>query len=154
MSTGTLGASLWRRKRFVLKWFNVIYLNIPIKEAFNELCVCIRARVCATFTSCRHTSKLFRYNQVAPDVHILPPRSVCLSVCLCLYSPLLDLAGFFSLLIPYTVGRTPWTGDQPMPRPLPTQRTTHTVNAHRHPRLEGDSNPRSQRSSKWRQFMP
>jgi hypothetical protein len=29
-----------------------------------------------------------------------------------------------SLLIIYTVGRTPWTGDQPVARPLPTHRTT------------------------------
>jgi hypothetical protein len=26
----------------------------------------------------------------------------------------------------YTVGRTPWTGDQPVARPLPTHRTTQT----------------------------
>jgi hypothetical protein len=30
----------------------------------------------------------------------------------------------FSLLILYTVGRTSWTGDQPVARPLPTHRTT------------------------------
>jgi hypothetical protein len=41
-----------------------------------------------------------------------------------LYSPLLSLGRFFSFLIPYTVGRTPWTGDQPVARPLPTHRTT------------------------------
>jgi hypothetical protein len=28
---------------------------------------------------------------------------------------------FFRLLDPYTVGRTPWTGDQPVARPLSTQ---------------------------------
>jgi hypothetical protein len=28
----------------------------------------------------------------------------------------------------YTVGRTPWTGDQTVARPLPTHRTTHTQN--------------------------
>jgi hypothetical protein len=34
----------------------------------------------------------------------------------------------------YTVGRTPWTSDQPVARPLPTHRTTQTQNnAHRHP---------------------
>jgi hypothetical protein len=27
-----------------------------------------------------------------------------------------------------TAGRTPWTGDQPVARPLPTQRTTETQN--------------------------
>jgi hypothetical protein len=34
----------------------------------------------------------------------------------------------FSFLILYTVGRTPWTGDQPVARPLPTHRTTQTQN--------------------------
>jgi hypothetical protein len=33
---------------------------------------------------------------------------------------------FFSFLILCTVGRTPWTGDQPVAMPLPTQRTTQT----------------------------
>jgi hypothetical protein len=37
-------------------------------------------------------------------------------------SPLLS---FFIL---YTVGRTPWTGDQPVARPLPTQNKTQTQN--------------------------
>jgi hypothetical protein len=32
----------------------------------------------------------------------------------------------FSFKIVYTVGRTPWTGDQPVARPLPTHRTTQT----------------------------
>jgi hypothetical protein len=44
------------------------------------------------------------------------------------YSPLLDLGRFFILLIFYTVGRTPWTGDQPVARTLPTHRTTKTQN--------------------------
>jgi hypothetical protein len=34
----------------------------------------------------------------------------------------------FSFLILYTVGRTPWMGDQPVARPLPTRRTTQTQN--------------------------
>jgi hypothetical protein len=34
----------------------------------------------------------------------------------------------FQFLNPYTVGRTPWTGDQPVARPLPTHRTTQTQN--------------------------
>jgi hypothetical protein len=41
-----------------------------------------------------------------------------------LYSRLLGLGRFFSFLILNTVGRTPWTGDQPFARPLPTYRTT------------------------------
>jgi hypothetical protein len=51
----------------------------------------------------------------------------------------------FQFLNLYTVGRTPWTGDQPVARPLPT---------HRHPCLEWNSNPRSQHSSGRRRFMP
>jgi hypothetical protein len=34
----------------------------------------------------------------------------------------------FQFLILYTVGRTPWTGDQPVARPLPTHRTTQAQN--------------------------
>jgi hypothetical protein len=74
-----------------------------------------------------------------------------------LYSPLLGLARFLSFLILYTVGRTPWTGNQPIARPLPTRRTAQTQNKrtqYRHPYLEWDSNPRSQCSSERRQFMP
>jgi hypothetical protein len=40
----------------------------------------------------------------------------------------------------YTDGRNPWTGDQPVARPLPTHRTTQTQNnpTHRHPSLQWD----------------
>jgi hypothetical protein len=43
-----------------------------------------------------------------------------------LYSPLWILAAFSVFLILYTVGRTSWTEDQLVARPLPTQRTTQT----------------------------
>jgi hypothetical protein len=74
-----------------------------------------------------------------------------------LYSPLLGLRRFFGFLILYRVGRTPLKGDQPVARPLPTHRTTQTRNKrkqYRHPCLELGSNPRSQRSSEWRHFVP
>jgi hypothetical protein len=46
----------------------------------------------------------------------------------------------FNFLILYTVGRIPWTGDQPV---------AHTEqHKHRYPCLEWDSHPRSQRSSR------
>jgi hypothetical protein len=41
-----------------------------------------------------------------------------------LYSPLLGPGLFFIFVIFFTDGRTPWTGDQPVARPLPTHRTT------------------------------
>jgi hypothetical protein len=42
------------------------------------------------------------------------------------YGPLLGLGRFFRFLILHTVVRTPWTGDQPVGRHLPTHRTTQT----------------------------
>jgi hypothetical protein len=49
---------------------------------------------------------------------------------LSVYGPtaLVDLGRFFSFLTLYTVGRTPWTGAQPVARPLSTHRTTQTQN--------------------------
>jgi hypothetical protein len=56
-------------------------------------------------------------------------------ILLWLYSPLLDLGRFFSFLILYIVGRTPWTGDQSVARPYlntgqHTQKRIHTPNIH------------------------
>jgi hypothetical protein len=64
--------------------------------------------------------------------------------------PLLQFRNHF-----YTDGKTPWTSDQPVARPLPIHRTTQTQNkrAHRLSCLECDSNPRSQRPNERKQFM-
>jgi hypothetical protein len=43
------------------------------------------------------------------------------------FAALVELGRFFSFLIIYTVGRNPWTGDQPDARPLPAQDNTNTV---------------------------
>jgi hypothetical protein len=53
-----------------------------------------------------------------------------------------------------TADMASWTGDLSFTRPLPTQDNTNRINAHRHPCLEWNSNPRPQRSSDRRQFMP
>jgi hypothetical protein len=42
--------------------------------------------------------------------------------------PLLGLGRFVNFLILYTVGRTPWMGNQPVARPLPTHRMTQIQN--------------------------
>jgi hypothetical protein len=44
-----------------------------------------------------------------------------------LYSPC-GLWPLFQFLNLHRVGRTPWTGDEPIARPLPTHRTTQTQN--------------------------
>jgi hypothetical protein len=56
---------------------------------------------------------------------------------------------FSSVIIFYTDGKTPWTINKPVARPLPIHRTTQTQNKRilKHSFLEWDSNPRSQRPS-------
>jgi hypothetical protein len=68
----------------------------------------------------------------------------------CVYSELMNS----EIWIFYTVGRTPWTGDEPIARPLPTQGNTNRKNAGRHPCLDWDSNSRSQCFSGLRRSMP
>jgi hypothetical protein len=41
---------------------------------------------------------------------------------------LLDIDRFLSFVIVHTVGKTPWAGDQPDARPLPTHSTAQTLN--------------------------
>jgi hypothetical protein len=54
--------------------------------------------------------------------------SIYLSIYLWLYNPLLNLGRFFSFLILYSDGMTPWTVDQPVAGPLHTHITTQTQN--------------------------
>jgi hypothetical protein len=64
------------------------------------------------------------------------------SLYLWLYSPL-DLARFFSFLILYIFGRTPWMGISPSQGRY-LQNNTNRINAHRHPCLGWDWNLQSQ----------
>jgi hypothetical protein len=67
---------------------------------------------------------------------------------------LLDLGRFFSFLILYTVGFLGWGSSPSQGCYLHTGQYKHRINAHTHPCLDWDSNPRSQRWSERRQFMP
>jgi hypothetical protein len=51
-------------------------------------------------------------------------------ICLSIYgsTALVDLGRSFQFLNLYTIGRTPWTGDQSVARPLPTHITPQTQN--------------------------
>jgi hypothetical protein len=62
------------------------------------------------------------------------------------------LASVFQFHDHFTEGRTPWASDQTVARPLLKHRTTQTHT--KHLCLVWDSNPRSQRPSERRQFMP
>jgi hypothetical protein len=62
---------------------------------------------------------------------------------------------FLQYLDPINIGRTPWTGGSTRSEAATyTQDNTNTLITHKHPCLEWDSKPRSQRSSVRRQFMP
>jgi hypothetical protein len=66
--------------------------------------------------TCSHQLASFLYSKSHYRVHFLIPHAFSLSV----YGStvlLLDLGGFLSLLILYTVGRTPCTGDQAIAKP-------------------------------------
>jgi hypothetical protein len=85
--------------------------------------------------------KYFRYIDTVVTPHEIRVASHSLSyiillvLLLWLYSHSLGLGRFFSFLILYTVGWTPWTGDQPVARPLPTHRTAETHNKRTHPSM-------------------
>jgi hypothetical protein len=75
----------------------------------------LKGKICSW--SMLNELQLLRYRW--PESHYAPTLSVNMR----LYSPL-GLCRFFSFLILYTVGRTPWAGDQSLAMPVPTHRTT------------------------------
>jgi hypothetical protein len=67
------------------------------------------------------------------SIHLFIHPSIHLSKYLSVYGStvlLFDLGRSINFVILYPVGRTPWTGDQPVTRPLPTHRTTQTEKTH------------------------
>jgi hypothetical protein len=82
--------------------------------------------VWGNFSSGTHSFLLT--GDIFSDKGTYPFLSTYLPIYLWLYSLLLDLGCFFSSLIFYTVGRTPWSGDQAVVRPLPAHMTAQTQN--------------------------
>jgi hypothetical protein len=76
---------------------------------------------------CLHSKSWDRAAGLSCDIILTFIRQLLLLL-LWIYSPLLGPGRFFSFLVLYTVGRTTWTGDRPVARPLPTHRTTQTQN--------------------------
>jgi hypothetical protein len=64
---------------------------------------------------------LFRSPVIVLSIYL----SIYLSMAL---QPFIGIWPLFQFLELYTVGRTPWTGDQPVTMPLPTYRITQTQN--------------------------
>jgi hypothetical protein len=63
---------------------------------------------------------------VHPSVVLARSTKAHITVYLYLALEPLWISAFFSFLIIYTVGRTPWTGDEPVARLLPIHRITQT----------------------------
>jgi hypothetical protein len=92
---------------------------------FVHVCVCRRISCLS-----KKKNRNWKYIEGSSQENL----SVCLSVCLSVYrsiylsvhgsTALVALGRFFSFLILYTDGRTSWTVDQPVARPLRTHRTT------------------------------
>jgi hypothetical protein len=91
-------------------------------------CVLIKHKEGVTFTVCHGKWKRLKCKRGVSVVDLpLYPKVNTLrySYYLWLYSPCEPWSPFQFLNL-YTVGRTPWTGDQPVARPLPAHRTTQT----------------------------
>jgi hypothetical protein len=100
---------------FRMGFFNVVWL-------FNEVC---SIRLTTRAVAC----PVIGFTLLISEQAITRRYIVCAtSIYLWLHSPLLDLGRFLSSLILFTVARTPWTGHQPVSRPLPTHKTTQTQN--------------------------
>jgi hypothetical protein len=108
------------------------------EEKVSELCIS-SARACkmASFAygnwNSLITAKVTQY-KMSTVIY----TSIYLSIYLSIYRPLLGLGRFFSFFIFYTVGRTPWAGDQPVTKPLPA----HTI-------IHASSGIRTQDTSVW-----
>jgi hypothetical protein len=84
-----------------------------------------------------HLRELVHNEEYSGDVFLSVPlaevyfcKTPSSHIHLWLYSPCGSWP-LFQFLNPYTVRRTPWTGDQPDTKPLPTYRTTQTQNKHK-----------------------
>jgi hypothetical protein len=107
----------WKECRGHRSWHNLRNSPAACVEELTSM-----ADLRTWFWTCDHKNRTL-YN---PCYFIY--LSIYLSIYLWLYSPFLDLGRFFSFLTFYTVGRTPWTGDQAVERPLPAHRTAQTQN--------------------------
>jgi hypothetical protein len=95
-----LAAESFFEKPLVAQPLNKFIIFYGTRKLFN-----VFTRSCHWFPSCSQ----MRLVHAIPSSHL---RSILIR----------------SILIPYTVGSTPWTGDQPVATPLPTRRTTQPQN--------------------------
>jgi hypothetical protein len=121
-------------------------MNIIIKKCIHFKCKLFACKIiilCHIFSLNNVFSVTFKYTGFCYIFNILRnprKRNYILQIIvnfhsvihIWLYSPLLGPAAFFRFVILYKFGRTPWTGDQPVARSLPTHRTAQTQNKRKH----------------------
>jgi hypothetical protein len=102
--------------------------DVPSKEASDKSCDSIPVFL-------YYDNFYFSHSNQLQSIFVMlgNPKEIHLSMALQSFCCI--LAAFFSFLILYIFGRTHWTGDQLVARPLPT----HRINAHRLPYVERDS---------------
>jgi hypothetical protein len=89
------------------------------------------------------------YLHICLSIYLSIHLSICLSIHPSVYlknrASVKRFVPIFTSVSQYlTIGRTPWTGDEPSHcRYLHTVQRKHRINAHSHPRLAWDSDPRS-----------
>jgi hypothetical protein len=105
-----------RRFHFIISPFCLYYASVKQQHGDNGT---IKFRVLSSTDEILWVIKTPSQKSIYLSIYL----SSCWSTVI-----LLDLGHFFSFLILYTVGTTPWTGDQPVARHLPTYRTTQTQN--------------------------
>jgi hypothetical protein len=81
---------------------------------------------------------IYLYISICLSIYLYLSINLSISIYPSMYLWLYTSCGpwpLFQYLNLYTVGGTPWTGNQPVAKPLPTHTTTQTQNKRRHPRL-------------------
>jgi hypothetical protein len=131
------------QSRQLMTLYNLNHYDYYFQSPYRYTYVPLRTMLGLNWNSVPFYRKL-QYSAIYLAIYLSTYLSIDSSIIL-----LLDIGRFFNFLILYTDGRTPWTGDQAVIRPLPT----HRINAHQCPCLEWDLNTRSQRSSERRKFM-
>jgi hypothetical protein len=113
-------------------FFVIVQLCTPSVRRKGTLLFYTQETVCQASIICLLHSELFAWSVL---IYLSIYLYICLSVSLKTFVGPWSLSSF---LIFYSAGRTPWTGDQPVTRPLPanTGQRKHRININRYPCLE------------------
>jgi hypothetical protein len=119
------------RIEFCGRFYNIVALKL--KYVFWNILINNSKRW--IYRSIIHSSVIITNTRIFHPVVILMKN--LLIIIIMALQPFVGPWPFFILLIPYTVDRTPLTGDQPVASSLPTRRTTQTQNKYTQTTMPG-----------------